>query len=304
MKNTYKIFIQWLGLSILLAIFWIAGMFIGNLLFPSSLMNSSDSVTPGLFALLTVTSLNAGVVLLFTYYSTARGWRLVARIALIMFGIQYFMAQIETWWFNDSLQLPLNGIFAIVSGGAVTSILFAIMTTWRTGNFNQEQFTKSDKVKIFLKPFATATALLAIVIWPAVYFLAGYYIAWQFQDVRLFYSGNTEMAPFLNMMKENFASGLYLFQIFRGVMWVLIALLVLTAIKGSWLRKGIILGLLLSVLGSSGLLLPNPYMSEAVRMAHLLETSTSNFLWGMIMAWVLEKSIAPEPSPIHNITES
>ena len=37
------------------------------------------------------------------------------------------------------------------------------------------------------------------------------------------------------------------------------------------------------------LLLPNPLMPEEVRMAHLLETSTSNFLFGWILVLVLVK---------------
>ena len=129
--------------------------------------------------------------------------------------------------------------------------------------------------------------LLSVIIWPLIYFLAGYLIAWQFSEIRQYYSGTTEMDSFLSMMKANFASGLYFFQILRGVLWVLIALLVLAATRGSWIRKGIILGLLLAVLGSSQLLLPNPIMPEAVRMGHLLETAPSSFVWGVVLAWVL-----------------
>jgi len=35
------------------------------------------------------------------------------------------------------------------------------------------------------------------------------------------------------------------------------------------------------------LLLPNPYMPEPVRMAHLVETASSNFIFGVFVAWVL-----------------
>jgi hypothetical protein len=60
---------------------------------------------------------------------------------------------------------------------------------------------------------------------------------------------------------------------------------VLSSINGSTLQKGVVLGLLLSILGSSQLLLPNPYMPETVRIAHLIETATSSFLWGIILAY-------------------
>jgi hypothetical protein len=49
----------------------------------------------------------------------------------------------------------------------------------------------------------------------------------------------------------------------------------------------LILGLLFTVLGSAQLLIPNPYMPEPVRMAHLLETAVSDFIWGVIIAMIL-----------------
>lgn len=35
------------------------------------------------------------------------------------------------------------------------------------------------------------------------------------------------------------------------------------------------------------LFLPNPYMPEPVRMAHLVETGSSNFIFGMFLTWLL-----------------
>ena len=134
-----------------------------------------------------------------------------------------------------------------------------------------------------------------MIIWPLIYFLAGYFIAWQFDDVRLFYSGTTEMTSFLSLMRANFASGLYFFQIFRGVLWISIALLVFAVTNVSVLHKGVILGLLLAFLGSSGLLLPNPIMPYMVRIGHLIETSTSSFIWGLILAWGFAKFTANKP---------
>lgn len=51
----------------------------------------------------------------------------------------------------------------------------------------------------------------------------------------------------------------------------------------SWLVK---LALLFAVMPSL-LLLPNPLMPDEVRMAHLLETTTSNFLFGWLVVLIL-----------------
>ncbi len=284
-----KRILVWLGLSVLMMIFWIAGLFIGNAIFPSSLMETSASSDNNELMFFLVCAMNTGIILYFIYKQRSTGWKLVGILFLVSFGIQYFMAQIETVWFNDSLKLPINGIWAIVSGGAIMNLIIALLATWLTGNFGSSKEFEFTKLKIEVRPMIIRGVIFSVVIWPLVYFMAGYLIAWQFTEVRLFYSGTSEMASFLSIMKDNFASGLYYFQIFRGVLWILIAMLVFSVTKGSMIHKGIILGLLFSFLGSSGLLLDNPVMPYMVRMGHLVETASSNFIWGLILAWGFSK---------------
>lgn len=292
MKLQLKRIAIWVGLSILMMIFWIVGLFIGNAIFPSSLMDaSSETSSSSEYMLLIICLLNTLVILIFIYNSHLKKWKLAGTVFLIAFSIQYVMSQIETLWFNDSLKMPVNLIWAVVFGGAFVLFIFSIVATWLTGNFKSIQieqaiFKTTDRKSAILKVF-----LLAAVIWPIVYFMAGYLIAWQFSEVRNYYSGSTEMTSFYSIMKENVLSGLYFFQILRGFLWVLIALLVLTSLRGNMIRKGIILGLLLSFLGSSQLLLPNPIMPDVVRIPHLIETGISSFLWGLILAWSLNDSI-------------
>lgn len=296
MKTNMKKGLIWLGLSILMTIFWIVGLIIGNAIFPSSITEmSADSDSSGGLILLLICALNTLVVLYFIYNSQCKGWKLVGTIFLITFGLQYFMSQIETLWFNESINFPIKGILAVVSGGFIMNLLFSVTTTWFTGNFSPLKKSAGEKTKLELAPIVKYFLLLSIVVWPVIYFLAGYFIAWQFAEVRLSYSGTVEMDSFLSMMKANVASGLYFFQILRGVLWILIALPAVAVIRGSLMRKGVIIGLLFAVLSGSQLLLPNPFMSDMVRMAHIIETAPSNFLWGFIIAWCFGKLISSEP---------
>ena len=276
-------------------IFWIAGLMIGNAIFPSSLMDMpvESGSNPELMLLLTC-GINSLVIIYFISRSRFKGWQLVGIVFFIVFGIQYFMSQIETLWFNESLTLPIKGIYAVVTGGAIMNLLFAIMATWLTGNFKVADRQNSIIMPGYDPALWMRVAVLAAVVWPLVYFMAGYLIAWQFADVRLLYSGTTEMGSFVSIMAGNFASGLYGFQIFRGVLWVLLGWIVLATLNGTMIQKGIILGLLFSLLGSSQLLLPNPYMAYTVRMAHLLETASSSFLWGFVIAWALDSYVQVE----------
>jgi len=291
----------WIGLSVLMMILWVAGLMIGNMVFPSNLMEmETDSDGTAGFIFFLVSALNAGIILKLIYKARYAGWKLAGLVFLVSFGIQYFMSQIETVWFNDSLGLPGNGIAAIVLGGAFTLVAFIAIAIWITGKFKYEPDKSNDTSGFRFS--VKKILLLSAVIWPLIYFAFGYFVAWQFEEVRLLYSGTAEMDSLLEIMKGNFQSGLYLFQIFRGFLWVFIGILVLRMARGTKISKGILLGLLFTILGSSGLLLPNPIMPEMVRMAHLLETSTSSFIWGFIISWTLWQPV-PGTEMENNTTE-
>ncbi len=286
MRTIVKIFFLWLGLSILMMFFWMLGLMTGNILIPDALIQQSDASGADSLILLFITCLlNTGVILLFIYNTECAGFRLASILFLLTFGIMYLLSQIETLWFNQSVKMPVRGVFMLLIAGVVELFLFSLAATWLTGRFRYPG--KRDKPAMLSRRLPGRLFLLIVIVWPAIYFLAGYFIAWQFRAVREYYSGAALAAPFVDMMKENFGSGLYFFQIFRGLLWVLIAWPVLSVIKGDSLKKGVLLGLLFTVLGSAQLLIPNPYMPEPVRMAHLLETAVSDFIWGVIIAMIL-----------------
>ena len=305
MNRYFKQFAIWIALSFTMCILWIVGMMIGNIIFPSSLMDAAGESSPsGMQWLLLVCLLNTAVIMIFIANSRVTGWRLAILLFFITFGIQFFMAQIETVWFNEALKMPVNSILAVTIGGAIMSLAFAMAAVWAMGKFNvtNVQFVSLHKPES--KSLITRILILAVVVWPLVYFLAGYFIAWQFAEIRQYYSGTTAMDGFFVMMQENVRSGLYLFQIFRGFLWVFIAALVMYSVQGPMLRRAIILGLLLSLLGGSQLILPNPIMPEMVRTGHLLEITISNFVWGILLAWFLDNFFSKTPVTTHSETIS
>ncbi len=288
MKTYLKQGGTWIALSILMIIYWFLGFMIAGTLIPSSMPEPPVDSGSSDMMLLVICLLNTAALLFFINNSHIRGWKLVLYIFLISFGLQYFLSQIETLWFNDALKMSQSLIVLVVLGGAISNLLFAITATWITGSFKKAQnaharFTseKSSLIKWI--------SIHTIFTWPIIYLLAGYFIAWQFSEVRQYYTGTDEMDSFLSINIENVTSGLYFFQIFRGLIWISIAFIVLFSTEGTTLKKGIILGLLFSVISSSQLLLPNPIMPEMVRIPHLIETSISNFIWGFILAWTLNK---------------
>ena len=77
------------------------------------------------------------------------------------------------------------------------------------------------------------------------------------------------------------------FQLLRGLLWAAIAVPVVRMMRGSWQETALALGALFAIVMNAQLLLPNPYMPEAVRMAHMLETASSNFIFGCFVGWLL-----------------
>jgi hypothetical protein len=123
-----------------------------------------------------------------------------------------------------------------------------------------------------------------------LYSTFGYFIAWKNPAVQAYYGGIDE-GSFFAHMKVVFTITPWLepFQTLRAVLWVLLALPVIRMMKGSWQETAFAVGLLFSVLMNSQLLLPTPLMPEAVRMTHLLETASSNFIFGYLIVWLLHR---------------
>jgi hypothetical protein len=77
-------------------------------------------------------------------------------------------------------------------------------------------------------------------------------------------------------------------QIVRGTAFGMTMLLLVRRTHCDRLMAGMIGGLLLSVLGGvAPLLLPNAYLPDLVRLAHLAEIVVSNFAFGLLAAWWL-----------------
>jgi len=279
---------KYVFLSIIYMALWIFGLAIGNTFFGAAVPETGGSQSGILGLMLLASALNTAVIMLMVQYSNWTGIRLVGVVALEIYAIQFFLSQIETLWFNDALGLPMNLIYAIFIGGLIVAVLFALIVVRIMDKFKSAvPPPRADFEGLSLKKILFRIGMLVILIYPLLYMTAGYFIAWQFEPLRIHYSGSAELKSFWAVLWINMENGLWLWQIARGLLWVLIAWPVQIMIRGGFPRKGIILGLLFAVLMNSQLLLPNPYMPGIIPLVHGIETASSNFLWGMAIAWLL-----------------
>jgi len=271
-----------------LFVLWMASLIIAEQFIPSELDTSQVPEVLFFYKFFLVCLTHVILLYMVIRHSRWAGIRLVLTIFLLIFVIQYFLSMIEALWFNNSLNMPVSGIQSILLSGFLLAILFSPLMVWIGGGFNTGKRPAGFSHRNLLtKEMIVKTAALVIFIYPLLYFLAGYYIAWQFESVRLFYTGSPEMQSFMKMMAENFRSGLYGFQILRGIIWVGIAIQVYRMIRCNYWQKGIMIGSLFALLMNAQHLLPNPYFPSEVSMVHFIETASSNFIWGFIIVLVV-----------------
>lgn len=291
MKTTLKIAALWFALTVVMYFAWMAGFSAGSTLFPSDLRQPDATPERSMLMLLAVCAINTAVMMLFMLKSYRGGIMLAGTVILLIFGIQFFLSQIETLWFNDALQLPIMGIAGIVTGGLIMSMIFAAVSVPAVNDLRRKftsAETRSAGSPYRNHQFWMRLLFLSIVVYPLLYNLAGYYIAWQLPALRNYYTGNPQLTmTFLESFLENIRSGLIPFQFLRGLLWVVIGIPVLILYRGPIRQKAVVLGLLYALIMNSQHLLPNSYFPDEVQLAHFIETASSNFIWGVAVATVL-----------------
>ena len=131
-------------------------------------------------------------------------------------------------------------------------------------------------------------SLLLVPLYVFLYLMFGYFVAWQFESVRQFYSGTSELLSFWShMTSDQVLQRVLPLQLARGALWALLMVFLARQLTGNRTLICICTGLAVSIWMNSQLLLPNPYMPEDVRMIHMLETASCNFLYGLLAMRIL-----------------
>ncbi|MEJ0028945.1 MAG: hypothetical protein WDO15_00510 [Bacteroidota bacterium] len=106
------------------------------------------------------------------------------------------------------------------------------------------------------------------------------------------------MASYADQLKEIFGNGIYFFQIIRGLIWIGATVPIAVMLREKKTQQYLVVALLSALIPTSLLFIPNPYMPANVAMVHFVETSTSNFVWGLLIVYVINKGLR-DVSPSH-----
>ncbi len=275
MKTTLKI----LGHSFALLFFWIIANMISSSVFNIS---QPESANPSfVLTLLWVTCLlNASVLHLYLNHTSLSRSRRAVHLFILHFGIQWFLSQMEAWFFIDSQVMSRSLIASLVLGGAIMAFCYSVMTSFTYPEIKrQTQLGLVDKKALILNML-----IAAIFIYPVIYFNFGYFIAWQSEELRNYYTGTSQNQGYWSMLHHHiFGSSIYILQVLRSFIWMGLAWIMIEGYSRTQRSAMLTLGCLFAVLMNSSLLLPNAIMPDTVRLYHAIETVTSNFIWGILL---------------------
>ena len=238
-------------------------------------------------ALFVISFLQTIVVAYIILRSSWTGWKLIMAMCFAFYGVNTFMPQIETAFFVT--RLPPGMLPRLFIAGAILAAVFVPLAVLILGKARARAggYAQRERLKMPIGEWAVKLAIIAIV-YIVIYFTFGYFIAWKSPAVRAYYGGSDPGsfgAQIVSVFRDT--PVLFLLQAVRGLLWAAIAVPIVKMMKGAWWEAGLAVALLFAVT-SSQLLLPNPLMPPEVRMAHLLETATSNFLFGWLVVLILQ----------------
>jgi len=219
-------------------------------------------------------------------WSRWNGWRLAAVIFVAYFGTVTFLTQIESLVYLGD-KMPGELMAGLIAMGFFVAAVFSPLCVLVLGKWRPELAARATPPPgLNLGQWGWRVAASGFV-FLCLYYLFGYYIAWQDPALRAYYGG-TDPGSFLAQMMSVAQSTPWMIplQYVRGLMYVGLGLLVVYSMRGPWWRPGLALSILFAV-PALYLLFPNPLMPDFPRMTHFIETLPYQFLFGWFLAWFL-----------------
>jgi hypothetical protein len=234
-------------------------------------------------ALLIVSLINAAVWTYIILRSRWTGWKLILTVFVVFYGVNTLMPQIETAYFIT--RLPPGMLPRLFLAGLIMSAVFAPLAVLILGKIKGAT-SEPSRLKMPAVQWVWKLSLI-VVAYVIIYFTFGYFVAWRSAAVRAYYGGSDPVGfivHIMNLLRDE--PLLFVLQAIRALLWAALAVPVIKITKGPWWEAALAVALLFAVVNSQ-LLIPNPLMPAEVRMAHLLETATSNFLFGWLVVFIL-----------------
>jgi hypothetical protein len=212
------------------------------------------------------------VLALYVSNSTLSGQKLFFAVFIIYCVIGNLNIHIEAFIFNvtdrgDTLNASFSGIL-------ITFILAYLMVFLFKKSSVEIPNTNFKERSVF---GWVLRILLGSFIYFVIYAIAGSILVAVYPELLEFYKD--KIPPFHLIIPVQFV---------RGFMFVGIAILILRTTNLPLLKKSVLIGLVFSIFGGiAPLIPPNEFMPAYVRLGHGFEVGISNFIYGVILGYLL-----------------
>jgi hypothetical protein len=270
-------------------LFYFSGLIVGPYL-PTDIAPEPGPL-PLMTALWLTCAAATGVIMLTIHSSRWHGWKLILSMSVAYYVVLTVVTQLESWYFLYGLTVGPALMWRLFVQGIPIAFIFVPTAVFIMGRFRAptSELTLPEIATVPLKEWLWKLGIIYLA-YLTVYYLAGYFIAWQNPMVRAFYGSPGEPLPFFQQMMNIFVHDpwLTLFQLLRTLIWTAGALFVIRSSRFPRWETALIVGLMLSVPQNIGHLIPNAMIPlNIVRITHMIETASSTFVFGVIVAWLL-----------------
>lgn len=296
MKSVLSI-LTWLArfglLTVLYVVTFVAGSTAVDGFLPTD-VTSEPGLVSDVAGLVIIALASVGLVAGLILTSRWRGWKLALSLALAWYGAVTFLMQIETAFFLTDLTVSPLLLPRLFVMGMPTAFVFIPLAVWilGKGGSGPAEAGSLPGPAIPARQWAWKLGLGAL-LYLALYWLAGYFIAWQNPALRAFYGRPGDALPFFTHTAATLVDDpwLFPFQLVRGPLWILCALPIIRGSKVNVWWTALLVGLLFSVPQNIGHILANPLLpSASVRLSHLIETASSTFVFGLLVVWLFHRA--------------
>lgn len=289
-KQIFKWSFRFVVLLVLFYVFFISGTLAISGLLPD--VPSELGPLPNYIAMLIIGISNTLLVIALILSSRWHGWKLVLTLAFAYYGAVTFLTQIETWYFLSKITVDEKLVFRLFMMGLPVAFGYIPLAVLILEKRHAQGDTKTSSALVMPASQWVWKLLVIALAYVVLYWGAGYFIAWQNPNLRAFYGSPGEIIPFwkhtANTLDTN--PGLFLFQMLRALLWTLCALPIIRGSKLNIWWTTVLLGLFFTIPQCLSLLIENPLMPNAsVRLSHLIEGVSSNFIFAAIIAWLLHR---------------
>lgn len=247
-------------------------------------------------ALVIACFMNSASLLFWLRKTHLGGFRLMAGTFMAFFLCMTMMPQSDTYFFVRSAGQIIRSSLVL---GLVVSSAVAIASVFVLGRLRGG----SRRYVLGLSYSAMIIRVaLCVIVYAVIYVAFGYFVAWKNPELRMLYGGSDQLLGFWDRITTPPVPNRVIpFQLLRGFVWTLICLFMLRVSSGTRMRSVLSVSAFIAVVMNSQLLLPNPLMSEQVRHIHLLETASSNFVFGIFctLLWTTHQTELASTGTMH-----